>query len=59
MQNATGHGSKKMFRQTRPNQGRNNDQQELPVGSELLIGLTLGLGGWWAIVHAVIWIAGR
>ncbi len=48
-----------MFRQTRPNQGRNNDQQELPVGSELLIGLTLGLGGWWAIVHAVIWIAGR
>ncbi len=51
-----------MIRQNRPNwemTHRPNDKQELPVGSEILIGLTLGLLGWWAIVHAVIWIAGR
>lgn len=50
-----------MFRQNRPNFGmvdRHGSEQELPVGSELLIGLTLGLMVWWAIVHAVIWIAG-
>lgn len=47
-----------MIRQNRPNLGEDG-KQELPVGSELLIGLTLGLAGWWAIVHAVLWIAGR
>ena len=47
-----------MGRQNRPN-FRNNGHREVPVGSELLIGLTLGLAGWWAIVHAVMWIAWR
>jgi hypothetical protein len=51
-----------MIRQNRPSLSmvdRRGDKHELPVGSELLIAFTLGLGGWWAIVHAVIWIAGR
>ncbi len=50
-----------MIRQKRPSLGISNNyhgKQELPVGSELFIGLTLGLIGWWGIVHAVIWIAG-
>ena len=51
-----------MIRQNPPNVGmsdHHNGRHEVPVGSELLIGLTLGLAGWWAIVHAVMWIAGR
>ncbi|MBV8913061.1 MAG: hypothetical protein JOZ05_08505 [Acetobacteraceae bacterium] len=30
--------------------------QELPVGSELLIALTLGGAGWWAIIKLVEWV---
>lgn len=51
-----------MIRQNRPNVGitqRQDGKHELPVGSEIIIGLTLGLIGWWGIVHAVIWIAGH
>ncbi len=51
-----------MIRQNRPNLGmlhRHNGKHELPVGSELIIGLTLGLMGWWGIVHAVMWIAAQ
>ncbi len=51
-----------MIRQNPPNlhaADQNGGKHEVPVGSELLIALTLGLAGWWAIVHAVIWIAGR
>ncbi|GEM_PF-5495374 len=31
--------------------------RELPVGSELIIAFTLGLAGWWGIVHLVMWLA--
>ena len=50
-----------MIRQSPPNlhAERDSSKHEVPVGSELLIALTLGLAGWWAIVHAVIWLAGR
>ncbi len=51
-----------MIRQNPPNlqiAEQNSGKQELPVGSELLIALTLGLMGWWGIVHLVMWIASR
>lgn len=51
-----------MLRQKTPNASgrvRQDGKQELPIGSELAIGLTLGLIGWWAIVHVVMWIAGQ
>ena len=30
----------------------------MPVGTELLIAFPLGIVGWWAIIHAVMWITG-
>lgn len=49
-----------MHRQNRPALALFNNRtgtREMPVGSELLIALTLGLAGWWGIVHLVMWIA--
>ena len=31
--------------------------RELPAGSELLIAFTLGIAGWWVIIHTVVWLA--
>ncbi len=49
-----------MHRQNRPALAIVDDRtsaRELPVGSELMIALALGLAGWWGIVHLVMWIA--
>ncbi len=34
------------------------DRHELPVGSELMIAVSLGATGWWMIARLVMWIAG-
>ncbi len=49
------------FRQNVPGSlraGHGHAEQELPVGSELMIAFSLGIVGWWGIAQMVMWIAG-
>ena len=51
-----------MHRQNRPTLAfidQQTGKRELPVGSELIIACTLGLAGWWGLVHLVMWIANK